>query len=115
MYKILIFLKRKPDTSVAEFRHYYETTHAKLALKYSQGVDRYIRRYIDILPNPETGINTEAEFDVITELWFSDKQVYLNTVQYLSSHTMPQDIIDDEHKFLDRGKSKIATVEELEF
>ncbi|BFM05800.1 EthD domain-containing protein [Halioxenophilus aromaticivorans] len=115
MYKILIFLKRKPGTSVAEFRNYYETTHAKLALQYSQGVDRYLRRYIDVLPNAETGAVTEPEFDVITELWFKDETIYHNTVQYLSSHTMPQAIIDDEERFLDRGKSKIATVEEVEY
>lgn len=46
-YKILHFMKKRPDLITEEFRKYYETRHAPLCERYSQSVQRYIRRYIE--------------------------------------------------------------------
>jgi hypothetical protein len=54
-YKILLFMKRRPGMSVEDFREYYETKHVPLAEKYSSGISRYVRRYVDPQPHPETG------------------------------------------------------------
>ena len=54
-YKILLFMKRRPGMTVEAFRDYYESSHAPLCEKYSAGMKRYIRRYLDPHPNPETG------------------------------------------------------------
>ena len=50
VFKILIFLKRRPGLSVEAFREHYETVHVKLAEKYAMGVSRYIRKYVDPMP-----------------------------------------------------------------
>ena len=113
-YKIMIFLKRRPGMSVEDFRDYYENVHAKLALKYSRGVKRYVRRYIDPLPNPETGADGELEYDVITELWFDDEATFRGTVKYMSTNLMPEDIIADEMNLFDRSKIRNAVVVECE-
>lgn len=113
IYKILLFMKRRPDISVEEFRDYYETRHAPLAQKYSRGIVRYIRRYIDPLPHPETGAFTDGP-DVITELWFDDEKVYRGTLAYLTSSLMPDEIIEDEKNLFDRSSFRIATVVERE-
>jgi hypothetical protein len=113
-FKILIFLKRRPGMSVEAFRGYYEDRHAKLCEKYVTGVTRYLRRFLDPLPNPETGKNDELPYDVITELWFDDEATFEATVKYLSAGVMPAEVIEDEMNLFDRSKNRMATVIECE-
>jgi hypothetical protein len=112
-WKILLFMKRRPDISVEAFREYYETRHAPLAEKYSSGVSRYIRRYVEPLPHPETGEFTDGP-DVITELWFTDEKIYRGTLAYITTSLMPEEIIEDEKNLFDRSSFRIATVVERE-
>lgn len=114
VHKILLFMKRRPDISVEAFRAYYESTHAPLATKYSAGIDRYVRRYIEPQPHPETGIWEEPPFDVITELWFKDEAIYKGTLRYITSTIMPDIIVEDEKQLFDRSSFRIATVVEQE-
>ena len=113
-YKILLFLKRRPGMSVEAFRDYYENRHVKLCEKYISGLQRYVRRYLDALPNPATGVVEELPFDVITELWYADEAVFRGSVRYLSSGVLPDEVIEDEKKVFDRGKTRMATAIECE-
>ena len=113
-YKILLFMKRRPDISVEAFRDYYETRHAPLAARNSAGLRRYIRRYIDPKPHPETGDPGELSFDVITELWFEDEKTFNGTLRYLTTKIMPGEIVEDEKQLFDRSSFRIATVVERE-
>ena len=114
-YKILLFMKRRPDISVAAFRDYYETRHMPLAIRGgTAGLKRYVRRYIDPKPHPETGDPGELPFDVITELWFDDEAVFNGTLRYLTTKIMPADIVEDEKHLFDRASLRIATVVECE-
>lgn len=113
-YKILLFMKRRPGMSVEAFRDYYETRHVPLATKYASGMGRYIRRYIDPQPHPETGPAVEPPFDVITELWFNDETVFRATLAHLTTTIMPGEIVEDEKQLFDRDSFRIATVVECE-
>lgn len=113
-YKILLFMKRREGMSVAAFRDYYETRHVPLCERYSSGVTRYLRRYIDPQPHPETGPAAEPPFDVITELWFDDEAVFNGTLRYLTTTIMPDIITADEARLFDRISFRIATVVERE-
>lgn len=113
-FKILIFLKRRPGMSLEAFRDYYENRHAKLCEKYTVGVSRYLRRFLNPLPDPETGTNDELPYDVITELWFDDEVTFESTVKYVSTSVMPDEVIEDEKNLFDRSKSRMATVVECE-
>ena len=114
IYKILFFMKRRPGMTVAEFRDYYEKHHAPLCAKYTTGVKRYVRRFLDPLPDAETGKNEELPYDVVTELWFDDEAVFRGTVNYLSTSIMPDEVVEDEKKLFDRKKTRLATVVECE-
>jgi uncharacterized protein (TIGR02118 family) len=85
IYKILLFMKRRPGMSVAGFQDYYENTHVPLCAKYISGICGYTRRYLTPQPNPDTGETGELPFDVITELAFDDEATYRRTVAYLST------------------------------
>jgi uncharacterized protein (TIGR02118 family) len=113
-YKILLFMKRRPGMSVEAFRDYYENRHVPLCMKYTSAVKRYIRRYVNPLPHPETGPFDNPPFDVITELWFDDKAVFDGTVQYLTTSLMPDEVINDEKNLFDRTSFRLATVTEVE-
>lgn len=113
-YKILLFMKRREGMSVAAFRDYYETRHVPLCERYSSGVTRYLRRYIDPQPHPETGPAADPPFDVITELWFDDEAVFNGTLRYLTTTIMPDIITADEAQLFDRTSFRIATVVECE-
>lgn len=113
-WKILLFMKRKPGMSVEAFRAYYENEHVPLALKYSGAVSRYVRRYLDPHPNPDSGESGELPYDVITELWFEDEATWRGTVSYLETNVMPEEIVRDELNLFDRPTMRMATVVESE-
>lgn len=114
IYKILLFMKRREGISTEAFRDYYENHHAPLCKKYAQGIKRYIRRYVDPQPHPETGPGDDLAFDVITELWFDDEEVFKGTVAYLTTTIMPDEVIEDEKNLFDRSSFRIAIVVECE-
>jgi uncharacterized protein (TIGR02118 family) len=113
-YIIALLMKRRSDISVEQFRDYYETKHAPLATKYSAGIKRYVRRYLDPQPHPETGPGGELPYDVITELWFDDEATFKATLGYVTTAIMPDEIIADEKNLFDRSSFKIATVVECD-
>jgi hypothetical protein len=114
IYKILLFMKRRPGMSVEAFRDYYENHHAPLCLKYAAGVSRYQRRFLTPHPLAETGATDDLGFDVITELWFEDEATFSGTVKYLETSVMPDEVVADEKKLFDRPKLRMATVVEFE-
>ena len=114
VFKIVLLMKRRAGISVEDFRNYYENRHVPLAMKYSQGIKRYVRRYLDPQPHPETGPGGELAYDVITELWFEDEATFRETLAYVTTTIMPDDIVEDEKNLFDRASFKIATFTECE-
>lgn len=112
MYKILLFMKRRPELSVVDFRDYYEKHHAPLCRNGLAGVSKYVRRYVTALDHPETGGWTDCPFDVITELWFDKQSRRDQTAAYLSQTLMPPEIVKDEEYLFDRSSFRIAVVDE---
>ena len=108
VYKILLFLKRRPGMSVEAFREYYESTHVKLCEKYAVGALRYVRRFLD----PVGG--EEMPFDVITEVWLADKAVFDAVCEFTAKNEPPPEVLEDELRLFDRSKSRTATVVEYE-
>ena len=113
-YKIVMLMKRRPGMSVEAFREYYEKHHAPLCAGYAQGMTRYVRRYLDAQPHPETGPAGELAYDVITELWFDDKATFKGTLEYLTTSIMPDEVVEDEKQLFDRSSFRIATYVECE-
>lgn len=105
IHKLLIFLKRKAGTSAEEFRRYYEEQHIPLCLPYMAGPAGYRRYYLE----PVEG-STEPEFDVVTELVFTDRAMRDLVVTSLAADRLPAEVIADEKKFIDRARSRFHAV-----
>ncbi|GGD80544.1 EthD domain-containing protein [Croceicoccus mobilis] len=114
MYKVLVFLKRKPGMSLSAFREYYETVHRKLGEQSIPGARRYMRRYLDPFADPLTGETRELDFDVITEIWFDDRAAFEKVVAHSATGDIGARIAADEENLFDRGKNRFAAVEEVE-
>lgn len=113
-HKILLFMKRRPGMGVDDFRSYYEEHHAPLCLQGGSVMTRYVRRYLDPQPHPETGVWEDPPFDVVTELWFDDEAVFRRTLAALTTTVVPDVIVRDEANLFDRSSFRIATVVERE-
>ena len=68
-YKIISMLKRKPDESHADFKHYWLNVHAPLA-KELPGLVRYIQNHI--VSTKDNGENKHC-VDGFVELWFESE------------------------------------------
>jgi hypothetical protein len=110
-YKILLFMKRRPGMTMADFIDQYENRHVPLAMKYASPKLRgYTRRYLTPQPSAETGQTEELPHDVITELSYDDEKTFRRTLEYLSTSVMPAEIVADEEQLFDRTKQRMATV-----
>lgn len=113
MYKLVGLLKRRPGMSVPDFIRYYETTHRRIGEKYLSGrAVRYLRRFLHPLPDPITGSVSEAEFDVIMEIWFADRAACEATMAILTSPAIAAEIAEDEAQLFDRARNRFFMVEE---
>lgn len=114
MFKVMVLLKRKPGLTLQQFIDHYESNHAPLGVKYQTKMVRYIRHYLHALPYPLDGTIVEAEYDVLTELWFEDKQAYDEGMALMKEPEANAVLTEDEARFLDLTKSRLAYVEEHE-
>ena len=114
MLKVMLLMKRKPGLSLAEFIERYESIHVPLAEKHARGLLRYERHYLHPSPTDLYGNEVgEPEYDVLTELWYADRDAFAKTHSGLSRHPeRVADIIADEEKLFDRSKSRFAILED---
>lgn len=114
LFKILIYLKRRPGMSTTAFRDYYEGVHSKFGEKYSDGLARYLRRYVEPLADDLVSHADALDFDVVTELWFEDRKAFDLVVKYAAHGRLPPEVIEDEARLFDRSKTRYITVVEHE-
>ena len=112
MIKIMCFLKRKAGMSPAEFKEYYETTHAPLIEKMLPFYATFERNFFAPVQDYETGhmdnISEQGlDFDVVTELTFATKEDYEKIVAGLSDPEIGAIITADEENIFDRSKMRV--------
>ena len=110
MYKTLTFLKRKRGMSLEEFRAYYETHHRRIGEQVLTRARRYMRRYVAPLADGQP----EADFDVITEVWFADRADYERQMAEINVPDIIAMIVEDEEKLFDRSHYRLMHVDEVE-
>jgi uncharacterized protein (TIGR02118 family) len=114
MLKVMLLMKRRAGLSLAEFIEHYETVHVPLAEKRARGLLRYERHYLHPSPTDLYGNEVgEPEYDVLTELWYEDREAFEKAHAGLRRH--PEriaDIVADEEKLFDRAKSRVVFVED---
>jgi len=115
MLKFVTLLKRRSGVSRDEFIDYYERHHAQIGVKYLSGhASRYVRRYVQPMPNPVTGILDEPEHDVVMEIWFPDRAAFEAAMARLTEPDVAAEIAEDEERLFDRSKHRHFFVEERE-
>lgn len=107
MIKVLIFAKRKAGLDHAAFRDHYETVHAPLSVSEMP----FLRGYARNFPVPVPG-KPEADFDVLTEMWFDDREGFQKTMAHLLDPETGRSLQEDGDKFMDRTSTRLIVVEE---
>ena len=110
MIKLVTLLKRRPDLSVAHFRAAYETRHVLLGLKYTRPeAVRYTRRYLGALRGAD---DAELCFDVVMELWFTERAALDRVMQRLQEPEVAAEIAADEELLFDRSQTRFFIIED---
>jgi hypothetical protein len=114
--KMIVLFRRKQDLTPAQFREYYETRHAPMAMKLFPYLRDYRRNYIrhDLVHKraaPE-GTAGQLDFDVITEIVFSSESDYQRMVRDMTDPAVREQVVEDEKKFLDRTATVVFLVDE---
>ena len=112
MIKMVFLLKRKAGLSREEFIRQYESGHARLGEKHVPNAARYVRRYLEQVPELFTAAAVEPAHDVITELWFENREQYDIAMERLSQPEVVAEIVADEETIFDRAMHRVFIVDE---
>ncbi len=114
--KMVILFRRKQELTPEQFREYYETKHAPLALRLFSYMKDYRRNYIrhDLLHRRAVGetIKAPLDFDAITEIAFASKNDYDRMVSDMTDPAVREQVVEDEKRFLDRSATVVFLVDE---
>lgn len=116
MIKVVCLFKKRDDLSAEEFRDYYENHHVKIFAELLQhpGIERYVRRYLTPIADPTTGVVHSAGFDVIMELWISDRELFETQFQSAQDTDFRALVAEDEARLFDRAQMYSYVVDEVE-
>jgi uncharacterized protein (TIGR02118 family) len=100
--KTVALMSRKPGMTRAEFRDYYETTHAVLGMRFFE-FQKYIRNHV-VEPSENC-----SPFDTFSEFW----QASLSEVHAAMSGPIGAIMRRDGSRFIDRSLQRLACAEEF--
>lgn len=104
MLKTMVFFKRRPGMSVAEFQRYWREEHPKVVTQLPG-----IRRYVQDHPTPSAYRDgREPVYDGVAEVWFDDWEALRASGQ---SPAWPA-VMADEAQFMDPDSRRMLIVEE---
>ena len=114
MFKAIAMIKRKPGTTMEQLIHHYESKHAVLAMERVPNLKKYVRHYLHPYGNNVYGQDQEAPYDVITEIWFDDREDFEKAMAYLTEPETAAIIGEDEERVFDRSSIRFMTLEDHE-
>lgn len=103
MFKVIALLAKKPGLSTNQLIEYYERRHVPFVISLAPAPVSYRRNYV-------VSDTAAGDFDIITELTFPDRAAYESWVAVM--YAPGSGVIEDEHNFLDRSRTRSLTVEE---
>jgi EthD domain len=110
MYKVLHFIKRKPNLTHQQFKLHFERSHAAMALKFCGHLfSQYRRNYIDMVymggdsRAPDSGFGLrEWQWDLISEWVMPDEESYNEILRIMQLPGIDELFHADEDRFIDR-------------
>lgn len=114
--KMIMFFRRRPDLTAAQFRDHYENRHVPLATSLFPYFKDYRRNYVrhDLQHRRADAEGSDGGFgfDVITELTFAEPGDYERMVRQMADPATREQVIEDELKFMDRSATIVLMVDE---
>jgi uncharacterized protein (TIGR02118 family) len=110
--KLVTLISAIEGISRDDFKRYYEGNHVPLvkSLLPMDKVVRYTRSYV--MPERNHPPGTNADFDVVTELWFASEEDCTAFFDVMRRPDVKRRIRDDEKNFLATSKIRTFYVEE---
>lgn len=108
MLKAIALLKKKDGMTREDFIRYYEDNHSVLVWKTYPWMMKYQRNYVEFAASMAM---EHADFDVITEIWFNDRQDYDRLMHVSGNTEAGARISADEENFLDKSATCFFLVE----
>jgi EthD domain len=108
MLKVLAFLTKRKGLGTGELIDYYENHHVPLVLSLVSATPSVYKRNYLVRGDEFNRENEALDFDVITELVFSDRAGFVKWIEELSV----DEIAADEEQFLDRSRTRAYVIEE---
>ncbi len=111
MFRVVAFLTKRQGIDTQTFIDHYENKHVPLICSLAPTPILYKRRYLV----RDEGLAKEGggvDFDVVTELGFSDRAAFLAWMARLSAPGAGEQVAADEARFLDRSRTRAYVVEE---
>lgn len=129
VYRVLIFIFRKPGTTPDEFKIHYEKSHLPLVKSIGRSLlpishnRYYIKRSKVSEPANEQqkthypasvliGVQADFDYDVISELVFEDEAAFLSFFSHVTTPENAAQIAANEEVFLDRARLRMVVVGE---
>ena len=107
MVKVFAFLTRRNGLDTEAFIEHYENKHVPLVLSLAPAPLIYKRNYV--VRGDEFNREDDAiDFDVVTELVFSDRDAYEGWIEKLGVAA----VAADEHRFLERARTRAYVIDE---
>jgi uncharacterized protein (TIGR02118 family) len=105
--KVFAFLTKRDGIDTAAFIDHYENRHVPLVLSLAPAPLVYKRNYV--VRGDELNRESESiDFDVVTELLFSDRDSYRAWIEALGV----EEVATDEERFLERSRTRAYVIEE---
>jgi hypothetical protein len=112
MQKGIYFLQRRPGVTREEFITYYETVHRPLIMANLPRPLDFRRHFPVWSPSAQTR-SADGRFDSLTAITYESRQAFMDAFKRYSSSSFNPIVVEDEIKFIDRGRVSFVPVEEV--
>jgi hypothetical protein len=112
MQKGIYFLQRRPGMTRAEFISYYEAVHRPLIMANLPRPLDFRRHFPVWSPSAQTR-SADRRFDSLTAITYESGQAFMDAFKRYSSSSFNPIVVEDELKFVDRGRVSFMPVEEV--
>jgi hypothetical protein len=112
MQKGFYFLQRRPGMTREEYITYYETVHRPLIMANLPRPLDFRRHFPLWSPSAQT-ISAAIRFDSLTAITYKSREAFMDAYKRYSSSSFNPIVVEDETKFLDRGRMSFVPVEEV--
>jgi EthD domain len=112
MQKAFYFLHRRPGMTREQYITYYETVHQPLIMaNLPRPLD--FRRHFPLWSSSAQTRSADIRFDSLTAITYKSRQAFVDSYERYSSSSFNPIVVEDETKFIDRGRVSFVPVEEV--